>query len=104
MDSKIKDGNVLIYNSYHSKNYISKEIYTQYKGIPLVVKLIEGSYYLFWKDHKIKSVLNPEDKLTMSIYCPENFKVIGNIDMKRKGYKDISGYDLVNNIEDFHNL
>ena len=102
MDERIKDGVILIYKSYYSSSYVSKEIFEKYKGIPFVVKRINGIFYLFWKDHKVKTVLDFNDTFTKSIYSKDNYKVIGNIDMPRKKYRELSGYDSVSTVEDFN--
>ena len=103
MDERIKDGVIVVYKSFFSSGYVSKDIFEKYKGIPYVVREFNGVFYFFWKDHNLKSVMDFNDMDTKLIYNKDRHKVIGNINMPRKKYRELSGYDLVNTVEDYYN-
>lgn len=103
MSKKIKDGNVVIYKSNYSRSLIrDKELYDLYGGIPQVVREINGLHYLFWKGHEVKTIFKQGDKASTYLGDDSNFKVIGNINMPRKNYKELSGYEYINTEEDFN--
>ena len=105
MRGKIKDGNIVVYKSDYSRSFIKdKELYDLYKGIPYVVKEINGLFYLFWKGHEVKTIFKHGDKTLTYIGDDSNFKVIGNINMPRKNYKELSGYEYINTEYDFNSI
>jgi hypothetical protein len=102
MSEKIKDGNIVIYRSEFSRSLIKdRELYDQYKGVPYVVKEISNRLCLFWKGHEGKTIFKEGDKTLTYLGSDNNFKVVGNVEMPRKKYKEESGYDLINTIDDF---
>jgi len=92
-----------VYKSEYARSYVPKEVFDKYKGMPFVVKEIDNIFYLYWKDHKVKTKLDFNDPITKSTYSKDRYKVIGNIGMPRKKYRELSGYNLVNSLEDFNN-
>ena len=105
MTSKIRDGNIVVYKSNYSRSLIKdKELHDLYKGIPQVVKKIKGLHYLFWRSHECSTIFKQGDKTLTYLGDDSKFKVIGNISMPRKNYREISGYDDINSKEDFKNI
>lgn len=97
---EIKHGDIIVY--YTDYLSINKEIRKEFKGIPYVCKIVSGVYYLFWKDHYYDIKLDCNEDYIL--FNSTNWKVIGNVKQRKNNYREISGYDLVDNEIEYEQL
>lgn len=87
---KLEEGMVIVLVSdyFNTKKY--KQLYSEFKGIPFVIKKESNCFYLFWEEHDLKFTVTETSKY---LYNHSRYKYYSKVTKRQANFVERSGFN-----------